>query len=161
MSLPCIVILDHRISLHVHSILSSIPCHLEYNLFATILFKLSVQFFLHTPPCSVQHPPGYLLLLAIVYRCLKPVGRCSRPLKASIIFCASRFSLTAFATSSVHHPWFLLLGVPSFPNVLPHSSPATPTNASFYCLHSPSTVPFSASSSSYFLLTLCLFSTII
>ena len=68
----------------------------------------------------------------------------------------------ASATSSVLHAWFLLLGVPHFPpDVLPHSSTATPMNASLYCLQSPSTVPFSASSYSYFLLTLSLHSTII
>ena len=49
--------------------------------------------------------------------------------------------------------WFRLLGVPPFLDVLPYNSSATPTNASLYCLHSPSTVPFSASNSSYFLLT--------
>ena len=37
---PPIVILDHRTSLHVPSILSSIWCHLEYHLFATIIVKL-------------------------------------------------------------------------------------------------------------------------
>ena len=79
----------------------------------------------------------------------------------SIIVHASRFSPTAFATSSVHHHWFLHLGVPHFPDDLPHSSSAIPRNASLYCLHSPSTVPFSASSSSYYLLTLSLHSTII
>ena len=47
----------------------------------------------------------------------------------------------------------------SFPDVLPHCSSATPTTASLYCLHSQSTVPFSASSK-YFLLTLSLYSTI-
>ena len=62
---PPVVIFDHRISLHVPSILSSIPCHLEYHLFATIFVKLSVQFFLHTPPCSVRRPPGCFLLLVI------------------------------------------------------------------------------------------------
>ena len=82
-------------------------------------------------------------------------------MKSSIIFHLLASSPTAFATSSVHHSWFLLLGVPPFPDVLPHSSSATPTNASLYCLHSPSTVPFSASSSSYFLRTLSLHSTII
>ena len=46
-----VVILDHRTSLHVHSILSSIACRLEYHLFAT-------------PPCSVHRPPVCLLLLA-------------------------------------------------------------------------------------------------
>ena len=35
------------------------------------------------------------------------------------------------------------------PNVLPHSSAATPTNVSLHCFHSPSTVPFSVFSSSY------------
>ena len=79
----------------------------------------------------------------------------------SIISDAFPFSPTGFATSSVHHPWFLLLGVPPFPDVLPHNSSATPTNASLYCLHSPSTVPFSASNSSYFLLTLSLYSTVL
>ena len=79
----------------------------------------------------------------------------------SIISHAFRFSPTAFATSSVHHHWFLLFGVLPFPEVLPHNSPATPPNASLYCLHSPSTVPSSASNYPYFLLTLSLYSAII
>ena len=62
---PPFVILDHRTSLQASSILSSIPCHLEYHFVATILHKLSVQFFLHTSPCSVHCSPGCLLLLAI------------------------------------------------------------------------------------------------
>ena len=64
-------------------------------------------------------------------------------------------------TSSVHRPWFLFLGVPPFPEVLPQSSSATqrmhPCTGS---IHRP-LFPFSASSSSYFLLTLSLYSTII
>ena len=60
-----VVIFDHRTSLQIPSILSSIPCHLEYHLFATIFVKLSVQFFLHTPPCSVHRPPGCLILLLL------------------------------------------------------------------------------------------------
>ena len=62
---------------------------------------------------------------------------------------------------SANNPCFQLLGVPPFPEVLPHSSSATPTNESLYCLYSPSTVPFSASSSSYVLLTLSIYSTVI
>ena len=62
---PPVVIIDHRTALHFPSILSSIPCHLEYHLFATIFVKLSVQFFVRTPPCYVHRPPGCLLLLAI------------------------------------------------------------------------------------------------
>ena len=62
---PPVVILDHRTSLQAPSILSSIPCHLEYHFVATILDKLSVQFFLHTSPCSVHCSPGCLLLMAI------------------------------------------------------------------------------------------------
>ena len=90
------------------------------------------------------------------------LGGCSPLSKTpSIIFHASRFSPTVFATSSVHRPWFLLLGVPPFPGVLSHSSSESPTNASLFCLYSPSTFPISASSSSYFLVTLSLFSTII
>ena len=94
------------------------------------------------------------------YRCFKLVGSCSPLiLMQSIIFHAFCFSPTAFATSSVHHPWFLLQGVPPFRDVLPNNSSATPTNTSLYCLHSPATVPLSASNSSYFLLTLSLYST--
>ena len=62
---PLVVIIDHRTALHFPSILSSIPWHLEYHLFATIFVKLSVQFFVRTPPCYVHRPPGCLLLLAI------------------------------------------------------------------------------------------------
>ena len=62
-----------------------------------------------------------------IYRCLKTVGGCSPlSLMPSIAFHASRFSPTALATSSVHHPWFLLLVVTPFPDILPHSSSATP-----------------------------------
>ena len=62
---PPVVIFDHCTSLHFPSILSSIPCHLEYHLFATIFVKLSVQFFLHTSPCYFHRPPGCFILLAI------------------------------------------------------------------------------------------------
>ena len=127
---PPVDIFDHRTSLHVLSILSSIPCHLEYHLFATIFVKLSVQLFLHAPPCSVT-----ALLAAFFfwpYMCFKLVGGCSPlSLMHSIICHASRFSPTTFATSSVHHPWFLLLGVLPFPDVLPHSSSATPITEEF------------------------------
>ena len=57
------------------SILSSIPCHLEYHIFATVFVKLSVQFLLHIPPCSVHRPLAAFFVLP--YRCLKLVGGCS------------------------------------------------------------------------------------
>ena len=154
-SLPPLLSSSH-LSLHsppisvLASLVSSCPAHVTLPLSSVVC-----------------HPPSFLRVLLAAfffwpYRCFKLVGGCSPlSLMHSIIFHASRFSPTAFATSSVHHPWFLLLGVPPFPDVLPHSSSANPTNASLYFLHSPSTVPFSASSSSYFLLTLFLYSTII
>ena len=62
------------------------------------------------------------------YRCTKPMGGSSPlSLKPSIIFHASRFSPTAFATSSVHHSWFLLLGVPHPPPpTFYHTAPPPP-----------------------------------
>ena len=76
MSLPLLssITVGGSTSLHVPSITSSTPCHLDYHLFATIFIKLSVQFFL--PPyssmlCPLSH--GCLLLLAIHV----PMGACS------------------------------------------------------------------------------------
>ena len=60
-----VVILDHRTSLHVPSVLSSTPCPVGYHIFGTIFVKLSVEFFVHIPSCPVHRPPGCLLLLAI------------------------------------------------------------------------------------------------
>ena len=132
------------------AILNIIFCHHLRQAFGTFLPPYS---------CVLCPPPFFFWTNMYV---LKLVDGCSHlSLMPSIICHASRFSTTAFATSSVPHPWFLFLGVPPFPDVLSHSSSATPMNASLYCLRSPSTVPFSASSSSYFLLTLSLHSTII
>ena len=107
---------------------SSIPCHLEYHLFPTIFVKL---FGTVLPPySSVLCPPPSWLPSSWPYRCLKPVD-CSSPLSPNAFYHLPCFPLlpTAFATSSVHHPWFLLLGVPS-PRLAPHTyslpSPCTP-----------------------------------
>ena len=148
------------------SLFASLPSSVLYRAILNIIFlPPASSSFLYSSSSILLRGLSTALLAAFFfrpYRCLKPVGGCSPlSLKPSIIFHASRFSPTAYATSSVHHPWFLFLRVPPFPDVLPHSSSATPTNASLYCLHSPSTVPFSASSSSYFLLSVSLYSTII
>ena len=77
---------------------------------------------------------------------------------ASIIFHASRFSATAHASSSAHHPCFLLLGVPPFPTFYHTARP--PPQRIHHCTastYSPSTVCFSTSSSSNFLLTISLY----
>ena len=151
---PPIVILDHRTFLHVPSILGSIPCHIGYLLFTAVFVSSS----------SILLRAMYTALLAAFFFWpLMCAGGWLLPSISNSFYHLPCFPLlpTAFTTSSIHHPWFLFLGVHIFPDVLQHSSPATPANASLYCLHSPSTVRFSASSSSYFLLTLSLYSTIL